>query len=307
MSRGRCSPALVAVFVAESARAWAQELPVRIEGDAPSPIIARVRAELEALGHHAADASTRAAVLVRVTPSTRTPLSATVVAPDRAPVEVEVDAAQPDAEALFAIRIAEAVRASVLRPPDRVATPAPAVVVVPQVIPQTERERDFGLGLGVRALASPGGVSPMLMPFARASLDVGRGRVGAVVDVSFAGPSLLGDAGASSSLSVIEVGVGGAAAIRVSSNLRAEVGGRLSFLALRFDVGGAVQASARDGQWAASAVLAARWSPHARVSLRAGASIGATLGAVDLGIGATTVAEWGRPLAGVEVGAEARF
>lgn len=299
---------LVAAALLAPASTFAQELPVRIEGVAPPGVAARVRAELDALGHGSADASSAAAVLVRFEASRDGALVAVVSAPGRAALRVEVSSTEPDAAALFALRVSEAVRASVLRAPTPPAAPvavAPPVIVTPPVVAPTERA--FSLGLGVRGIVSPGGVGPMLLPSARATLGFGRAPVSGLVEVTFSGPSFFGETSASVSLGVMEVSVGGAVVLRVRRALAVEGGARLSYLALRVDGDGRAQTSARDGQWAAAFAAACRFDPHERVSLRAGASLGATLGAVDLGIGARTVAEWGRPVAGVEVGAAVRF
>ncbi len=277
---------------------------MRIEGLAPPAVAARVRAELDALGHGSADASSAEAVIVRFEASRDGALVAVVVAPGRSPLRVVVSTTEPDAAALFALRVSEAVRASVLRPPTPpVASPAAPV----NLAPTTPSERAFSVGLGLRALFSPGGVGPLLLPSARSTLGFGRAPVSGLVEVAFSGPSFFGETSAAASLAVVEVSVGAAAVLQAARALHVEGGARLSYLALRVDGEGGVQTSARDGQWAATAVAALRWDLHDRLWLRAGASIGAALGVVDLGVGARTVAEWGRPVAGVEVGAAARF
>lgn len=299
---------LVAAVSLSPAPLFAQELPVRFDGVAPPGVAARVRAELDALGHGSADTSTTHAIVVSFDASRERALVAWVTAPSRAPLRVEVALTEPDAAAVFALRVAEAVRASVLRPPERsAAPPAPAPTVVVRTAAPEASRRLFSFGLGARGLVSPGGVGPMLLPAARATLGFGGESLSGLVEMCFAGPSLFGETSASVRLSAIEVSVGAAAVFKVSSALRIEGGARASFLALRVDGGGGVQTSARDGQWSASAVAALRWGVNARVSLRVGGSIGATLGAVDLGIGARTVAEWGRPVAGLELGVEAHF
>jgi hypothetical protein len=301
------APALAIVATAP-ASVSAQELPVRFEGRAPPGVEARVRSELEALGHTTSRDESRAAVLVRFDVTRAEMLVAVVLAPGRSPARVEVDARDPEATALFALRVSEAVRASVLRPPTE--APRPPVVAPPTIEFRTvpaAPERMFSAGLGVRALASPGGVDPMLLPWVHASMRFGLTRVNGLVEVGFAGPSFFGDAGAAARLGVIEVSVGAGVSIAAARSLRVDATARLSYAALRLDVEGGVQSSARDGQWAASAVAAVRWALHDRIEARAGASLGATLGGVDLGIGARTVAEWGRPVAGLEVGVEARF
>jgi hypothetical protein len=165
--------------------------------------------------------------------------------------------------------------------------------------------RTLSLALGARVLYAPGGVDAMVLPWVRACLGAPwRGAVWQV-EVSFAGPSALGDAGGAT-LGAVEVSLGAGASLPVARALRLEAGARVSFFALRLALANAAQA-ARDGAWALGGVAALRWSLHDRVALRAGASIGATLGAVDLGIGAVTVAQWGRPLVGAELGVEARF
>lgn len=298
---------VVAALIAP-APAFAQELPVRFEGVAPPGVAARVRAELDALGHGTADASRVDAVLVRFEASRDGALVAVVTAPGRAALRVDVSTTEPDAAALFALRVSEAVRASVLRTPT---PPATTAVVTPNVTVVSATpapiERAFSFGIGVRGLVSPGGVGPMLLPSARATLGFGRAPVSGLVEVAFSGPSFFGETSASVSLGVMEVSVGGAVVLRFARALSVEGGARFSYLALRVGGDGGAQTSARDGQWAAGAAAALRWDLHERLSLRAGASLGATLGAVDLGIGARTVAEWGRPVAGVEVGAAARF
>lgn len=298
----------LAIVAATPGRVAAQELPVRFEGLAPPGVEARVRSELEALGHAAAHREDPSAVLIRFDAARADTLAAEVLAPGRTPARVEVDARDPDATALFALRVSEAVRASVLRAP--AAPPRPAPSSPPTIELRTVRDtppRMVSMGLGLRALASPGGVDPMLLPWAHASIGVGLTRAHGLIEVGFAGPSFFGEAGTSARLGVMEVSVGAGVSVFAARTLVVDVAARLSYLALRFDVEGGAQSSARDGQWAASAVAALRWEVHDRVGLRVGASLGATLGGVDLGIGARTVAEWGRPVAGLEVGVEARF
>jgi hypothetical protein len=279
---------------------------VRVTGAASSTLAARVGDALASLGHRAlaGDAPAHEAVVeVRIEAPTEGTLAAWVTPPGRPPTRVEVDAREPEAEGLFALRVAEAVQAAMLPPP----VSAPLPVMAPATPPAAPRgeERPFSVGVGARVLYAPGGVDAMVLPWVRAALGVPWRSVVWQVEVAFAGPSAFGDAG-SATLRAIEVDLGAGASLPLARGLRVEVGARVSFLALRLSLANASQ-TARDGAWALGGVAALRWSLHDRVALRVGAALGATLGAVDLGTGAATVAQWGRPLAGAELGVEARF
>ncbi len=302
---GVCVAVALALSTLQSVHA--QELPVRIAGAAPSALTARVRDALASLGHRTlavAETASGAIVEVRIEAPTEAALAAWVTAPRRAPTRVEVDAREPEAAGLFALRVAEAVQAAMLPAPVS-STPTVTAPAPPPLPPPPAEARPFSVGVGARVLYAPGGADAMVLPWVRAALGVPWRSVVWQVEVSFAGPSAFGDAG-SATLSAIEVTLGAGASLPLARSLRVEAGARASYFALRLALANTAQ-PARDGAWAMSAVAALRWSVHHRVSLRAGASLGATLGAVDLGIGAVTVAQWGRPLVGAELGVEVRF
>lgn len=302
-TRARALLATSALLAPTVARA--DEPAVQLDGDGPSSLLGRVRVELEALGHRVlsardAHASAAAQVALHVEADQ---LIADVAVLGRAPVRVVVSASEQDADALFALRVAEAVRAGLLsvpRPPPP-PPPGPPPLPPPAPLPQTLAARPWGVGVGVRALFSPGGVGPMVLPYVCA-----RWASDGYAEVVVAAPSLGGAAEGPSTLSVVHVSAGAGVSLSVARRLRVELGARAEYLSLAWGYDDTATV-VRDGTFALSGVGALSWRAHDRIAVRLGAFGGAAFSLVTLGIGARMVAEWGRALGGAELGAEFLF
>ena len=285
------------------ALAVAQAPPVALDAASLPPSLARrIRAELSAVGHPVLDGPRPAPVRVRAA-SDSIAWQATVTVEGHGDDTVRVLRAEPESEGLFALRVVEAVRATMLRAPLRPPSDAPPVVApAPVVMPSPAR---LLVGLGLRGRYAPGGVDALVLPAFAVRVGGAAHPLAPWAEVGVAGPSAFGAAPSGLRLSTFEVSAAGGIAWRVRAPLALEFGARAVFLALALDASGS--ASARGGQWALEGMAAVRWRVHTRVSLRAGLSLGATLGAVDVGNGGAAVAEWGRPLVGAEVGADAHL
>lgn len=271
--------------------ARADDPAIALVGDAGSPVTTRVRAELEALGHRVV-AAPAPDVRGRVTLSlTADRLAATVAIAGRSPVEVVTLAAERDADALFALRVGEAVRAGLLAPPSPPSPPPPP-----------PPEPTFGVSFGARLLVSPGGFGPMVIP--AVSL---RWTQRLYVSLSLGPFSWGGAAAGPSTLRVFVASVGAGVALPLSRSLRVDLGARLDYLALAHAEDDRPATERRDGVVAASAAASARWRVNGFFALRAEASGGLTFAPVILVLRDGSVAEWGRPLVGAEIGAEFLF
>ncbi|MFO0607120.1 MAG: hypothetical protein U0324_28420 [Polyangiales bacterium] len=260
-------------------------------GDPSSPVTARVRVELESLGHRvvaepAPDARGRVALSLSAER-----LVATVAMRDRPPTEIATLTATRDAVAVFALRVGEAVRAGMLAPPP----PPPPPLAVPT-------EPAFGVAFGARLLAAPGGFAPMVLPAVtfRWSQRV-------YVALSLAPLSWGGGAAGPSTLRVFTAGLGAGVALRPSAALRVDLGARVEYLDLAHSIDGRPETEQRDGAVAASATGSVRWRANAFFAVRGEASAGLSLREVLLVLRDGTVAQWGRPLVGAEIDAEFLF
>ncbi len=280
--------ALTAALTLLAPIARADDPVIVLVGDAASPVTVRVRTELEALGHRVVVVATPEAQ-GRVTLSLGADrLAATIAMGARTPVDVVTLTTERDAEALFALRVGEAVRAGLLAPPPPPPPPPP--------------EPNFGVSFGARALVSPGGFGPIVAPVANL-----RWAQRLYVALSLAPFSWGGAAAGPSTLRVFTASLGVGLALPVARSLRVDVGGRVDYFALAHAQDGRPDTERRDGVVAASAAASARWRVNSFFALRAEASVGATFAAVILVLRDGSVAEWGRPLVGAEIGAEFLF
>jgi len=280
--------ALIAALTLLAPAARADDPAIVLVGDAASPVTARVRAELEALGHRvvtAAAPDARGRVTLTLTAEG---LAATVSIGGNAPVAVSTLAAERDAGSLFALRVGEAVRAGLLAPPPPPPPPPP--------------EPTFGASFGARVLVSPGGFGPMVIP--AVSL---RWTHRLYVSLSLGPFSWGGGAAGPSTLRVFVASVGAGVALPLSHSLRVDLGARFDYLALAHAEDERPASERRDGVVAASAVASGRWRVRSFFALRAEASGGLTFAPVILVLRDGSVAEWGRPLVGAEIGAEFLF
>jgi hypothetical protein len=270
--------------------AFATELPICLTGNVDSPTIARIREELTALGY--IESVQQPCIDVHVQPDDGSRFGATVTTPERVPVRVVVDATVTDAMGVFALRIAEAVSAAHLSPShSTVQVPTPTVDV-----------RSLGATLGVRVLAAPGGVDPMVLPMVR----VRWGRRAFAVLV-FSAPSWGGNTSEHLALSAISLGLGGGYAFQIAAIGRWEVAAHMEYLALSLANADTGQSLVRDGVFDVHVASAFCWPVVRWMGFRVGATAGVTLSQVDVGIGTRVVAQWGRALLGAEVGAEFVF
>lgn len=261
-------------------------------GDPSSPVTARVRVELEALGNRVVAEPTpdaRGRVALSFSPDR---LVAAVAMRDRPPTEVATLTATRDAVAVFALRVGEAVRAGMLPSPPPPPPPPPAVTPEPA----------FGVAFGARLLAAPGGFGPMVQPAVTF-----RWSQRLYVALSLAPLSWGGGAAGPSTLRVFTAGLGAGVALRPSPALRVDVGARVEYLDLAHSIDGRPETEQRDGAVAASATGSARWRANAFFAIRGEASAGLSLREVLLVLRDGTVAQWGRPLVGAEIDAEFLF
>ncbi len=262
-------------------------------GDPSSPVTARVRVELEALGHRVVAEPTpdaRGRVALSLSPER---LVAAVAMRDRPPTEVATLTTTRDAVAVFALRVGEAVRAGMLPPPAPPPPPPP---------PPAPTEPAFGVAFGARLLAAPGGFAPMVLPAVtfRWSQRV-------YVALTLAPLSWGGGAAGPSTLRVFTAGLGAGVALRPSAALRVDLGARVEYLDLAHSLDGRPETEQRDGAVAASATGSIRWRANAFFAVRGETSVGLSLREVLLVLRDGTVAQWGRPLVGAEIDAEFLF
>jgi hypothetical protein len=273
-----------------SAAARADEVTVVLQGDPSNPVTARVRTELEALGHRVVTAAAddaRGRVTLTVAPDR---LAATVAMRDRPATEVVTLASTRDAAAVFALRVGEAVRAGMI--PVVAPLPAPPVIAEPTL----------GVAIGARMSLSPGGVGPIVAPAATL-----RWTRRLTVALSLAPGSWGGEAAGPSTLRVFSAAVGLAVGLPLHGPLRGELGVRAEYLQFTHTRDGDGVEPQRDGVVAASLTAAARWRAHRRFALRSEVAVGLTLAEVLLVRRDRSVAEWGRPLVGAQLDAELLF
>lgn len=268
-----------------------------LQGDPANPVTARVRTELESLGHHVLSTPMPDAC-GRVTLSLDTArLHAVVVMRDRPPSEVTTLTTTQDAMAVFALRVGEAVRAGLLVP----TAPSVATPVPPPTLP-VPRDTAFGVAVGARLLAAPGGVAAMVLP--AVTLRWSR-RVYA--SLSLAPWSWGGAAPGPSSLRVFSVALGAGVALYPTELLRVDVGVRLEYLDLTHVTHATPEVEQRDGVPVMGATASVRWRGNTFFALRGEATAGVSFREVLLVSRDKTVAQWGRPLVGAEIDAEFLF
>lgn len=289
--------ACLAALVLLPCLSTADPLTVVVHGDPASPVTARVRVELEALGHRVqsipvSDACGR--VTLTLDPER---LRALVAMRARPPVEVVTPTATQDAVAVFALRVGEAVRAGLLAP-----IVAPVVTPTPVPGPPAPRDTALGVAVGARVLAAPGGFAPMVLP--AVTLRWTR-RVYA--SLSVAPWSWGGDAGSTSALRVLSVALGAGVALYPSEVLRVDVGARLEYLHLTHVTDTGAGGEGQDGVLAVGATASIRWRGSTFLAFRGEVMAGVTGGEVRLVLRDRTVAQWGRPLLGAGFDAEFLF
>jgi hypothetical protein len=279
--------------------AFADEGLVRLRGSASGDITRRVRGELESLGHSVTEGEPPGAessvAEVAFDPAPSGGFEARVRVRRRAEVSVRVSATERDAEAVFALRIAEAVRAGLLAPAAAEPT-RPAGVVAP--------ERRWRVGVALTGLYAPSDVAPSFAP----ALRVAWGGPWHV-EARAAWPSFGGEVSSlGARLSLLDLSLGGGVTLWQGRLLRLDAGARghaLWVTATRTYAGNEYQ----ERQWtgAVTAVAALGVRLNERIALRAEVFGGVSSHVIALGFDTRPVAQWGRGLVGASAGVDFSF
>jgi hypothetical protein len=279
--------------------ALADEGLVRLRGSTSGDITRRVRGELESLGHSVTDGDppgTEAPVAeVTFASVTGDGFDARVRVRQRAEVSVHVSATERDAEAVFALRIAEAVRAGLL---------APVVVETTRTVVAVAPERRWRVGVGLTGLHAPSDVDPLFAPVLRVAWG---GRW--YVEARAAWPSFGGEVPSlGAGLSLLDLSLGGAVALWQGKRLRLDAGARghaLWITARRTYAGN--EYTQRQWTGAVTALVALGVRLNERIALRAEVFGGVSFHVIALGFDTGPVAQWGRGLVGASAGVDFSF
>lgn len=279
--------------------ACADEGLVRLRGSASGDIPRRVRGELESLGHSVTEGDPSGAenpvAEVTFEPVTSGVFVARVRVHQRAEASVRVSATERDAEAVFALRIAEAVRAGLL---------APVVVEQTRPVVVAPPERRWRVGVAWTGLYAPSDVDPSFAP----ALRVAWGERW-YVEARAAWPSFGGEVPSlGARLSLLDLSLGGGVALWQGRRLRLDAGVRghaLQVTATRTYAGNEYQ----ERQWtgAVTAVAALGVRLNERIALRAEVFGGVSFHVIALGFDTRPVAQWGRGLVGASAGVDFSF